>query len=104
MPAQASTASVNIIYNVNVPPTPGQLIVTPASTGIALQTIFRIQLSLYEDSDQPLMYRYCYYTSQSAYQTDLQSSETTNLNCLTDFIISSVYYTSLPAGNIILFI
>ena len=54
-PLDQGIGSISLITN--SPPNPGHLVVKPSS-GIALNTIFKLQATQWEDSDIPLMYQF----------------------------------------------
>ncbi len=46
----------------------------------------------------PLSYRYAFYLSDELLEYEIKNIQTTNINYLTDFIMTSEYSTVLPAG------
>ena len=69
--------------------------------GQAYNTNFTISVTNCYDEDTPLTYRYQYYLSQEAMQTDVLNSNTLTLNTLTDYISTSSFETWLPANEIV---
>ena len=97
MPQQSS-------YNiqVNLEPIPGTFTITPSS-GSALSTDFTLQLTDFFDEDQPLSYRYSYYTSETDYEGEKFSGNSpvsNSRNLLNDFSNENSFTTYLPPGDL----
>ncbi|KAL4469882.1 hypothetical protein ABPG72_011103 [Tetrahymena utriculariae] len=86
---------------INTPPQNCQLIITP-SEGIAIQTIFTIQISNCQDQDQPLTYQFFYYLNQFDYQQELNGPWNISRRLIRDQIFDNIVETILPQGNLVI--
>ncbi|KAL4469881.1 hypothetical protein ABPG72_011102 [Tetrahymena utriculariae] len=94
-----SLTTINI--QLNIPPQNCILTVNPIQ-GIALQTIFFIQISNCQDQDTPLTYQFFYYNSQQDYQIELKQPLNILRRQIVDQSINNYINTILPQGNLII--
>lgn len=91
-------------YNmqINLPPVPGSLTITPAS-GDALSTVFTISTPGFTDPDAPLLYRFYYYLSPQDYEDEKEAGggvfELRRV-LLQDYQLADSISVRLPSGKI----
>ncbi|EAR91543.2 REJ domain protein (macronuclear) [Tetrahymena thermophila SB210] len=89
-----------ITIQINIPPQNCILNINPLQ-GIALETIFQIQLLNCSDDDLPLTYQFFYYNSVDDAQQELVSPWNILRRQIQDQTINNSIQTVLPSGNLI---